>query len=133
MSITKEMMEKLMSVGFRFEEFEGHLDSPGNVFFYNGVEHTIGGAWDGSPVGDEDKKIAREGLWLPDTDHLMLWLEWHDISVNISYSSKDRYFHGDAKTEDGKIFEGGGSDLQMCLYKLVLKVSRYLKENNIQY
>ena len=43
MSITKEMMEKLLSVGFRFEEFEGHLESPGEVFFYNGVEHTIGG------------------------------------------------------------------------------------------
>jgi hypothetical protein len=69
MSITKQMMDKLLSVGFRFEEFEENLDGPGNVFFYNGVEHTI----------------------------------------------------------------GGGPDLQMCLYKLVLKVSRYLKENNIQY
>ena len=133
MSITKEMMEKLLSVGFRFEEFEGHLESPGEVFFYNGVEHTIGVAWDGSPISEKDKIIAREGLWLPDTNQLMLWLEWHDISVNISYSSEDRYYHGTAKTEDSETFEGGGPDLQMCLYKLVFKVSRYFKENNIQY
>ena len=123
------MMKKLMSVGFRFEEFEGHLESPGEVFFYNGVEHTIGGAWYCSPISEKDKIIAREGLWLPDTDHLMLWLEWHDISVNISYSSKDRYFHGEAKTEDGETFEGGGPDLQMCLYKLVFKVCRHFNKN----
>ena len=133
MSITKEMMEKLLSVGFRFEEFEGHLESPGEVFFYNGVEHTIGGAWDGSPISEKDKIIAREGLWLPDINQLMLWLEWHDISVNISYSSKDRYYHGTAKTKDSETFEGGGPDLQMCLYKLVFMVSRYFKENNNQY
>ena len=128
MSITKEMMEKLLSVGFRFEEFEGHLDGPGTVFFYNGVEHTLGGAWDGSPVSEEDKKIAREGLWLPDTDHLMLWLERSDVSVDISYSSDDGYFHGTAKTKDGETFEGGGPDLQMCLYKLVFKVCRYFNK-----
>ena len=129
MSITKEMMDKLLSVGFGFEELEGHLESPGNVFFYNGVEHTLGGAWDGSPVREEDQKIAREGLWLPDTDHLMLWLERRDVSVDISYSSDEGYFHGTAKTEDGETFEGGGPDLQMCLYKLVFKVCRHFNKN----
>ncbi len=123
------MMEKLLSVGFRFEDSEGHLESPGNVFFYNGVEHTIGGSWDGSPISEKDKIIARDGLWLPDTDQLMLWLEWHDISVNISYSSEDRYYHGTAKTEDGETFKGGGPDLQMCLYKLVFKVCRHFYNN----
>ena len=129
MSITKQMMDKLLSVGFRFEEFEEHLDSPGNVFFYNGTQHTLGGAWDGSPVREEDQKIAREGLWLPDTDHLMLWLERRDVSVDISYSSDEGYFHGTAKTEDGETFEGGGPDLQMCLYKLVFKVCRHFNKN----
>lgn len=123
------MMDKLLSVGFRFEEFEEHLDSPENVFFYNGTEHTLGGAWDGSPVSEENKKIAREGLWLPDTDHLMLWLEWRDVSVDISYSSDDGYFHGTSKTKDGEAFEGGGPDLQMCLYKLVFKVCRHFNKN----
>lgn len=129
MSITKQMMDKLLSVGIRFEEFEENLDGPGNVFFYNGVEHTLGGAWNGSPVREEDKKIAREGLWLPDTDHLMLWLERRDVSVDISYSSDEGYFHGTAKTEDGEAFEGGGPDLQMCLYKLVFKVCRHFNKN----
>ena len=129
MSITKQMMDKLLSVGFGFEELEGHLESPGNVFFYNGVEHTLGGAWDGSPVSEENKKIAREGFWLPDTDHLMLWLERRDVSVDISYSSDEGYFHGTAKTEDGEAFEGGGPDLQMCLYKLVFKVCRHFNKN----
>ena len=129
MSITKQMMDKLLSVGFRFEEFEENLDGPGNVFFYNGTEHTLGGAWDGSPVSEEDKKIAREGFWLPDTDHLMLWLEWRDVSVDISDSSDDGYFHGTAKTEDGEAFEGGGPDIQMCLYKLVFKVCRHFNKN----
>ena len=129
MSITKQMMDKLLSVGFMFEEFEENLDGPGNVFFYNGTEHTIGGAWDGSPVSEEDKKIASEGLWLPDTDHLMLWLERSDVSVDISYSSDEGYFHGTAKTEDGEAFEGGGPDLQMCLYKLVFKVCRHFNKN----
>ena len=129
MSITIEMMDKLLSVGFGFEEIEGPLESPGNVFFYNGVEHTLGGAWDGSPVSEEDKKIAREGLWLPDTDHLMLWLERRDVSVDISYSSDEGYFHGTAKTKDGEAFEGGGPDLQMCLYKLVFKVCRHFNKN----
>ena len=129
MSITKEMMDKLLSVGFGFEELEGHLESPGNVFFYNGTEHTLGGAWDGSPVSEENKKIAREGFWLPDTDHLMLWLERRAVSVDISYSSDEGYFHGTAKTEDGETFEGGGPDLQMCLYKLVFKVCRHFNKN----
>lgn len=123
------MMDKLLSVGFGFEELEGHLESPGNVFFYNGTEHTLGGAWDGSPVSEENKKIAREGFWLPDTDHLMLWLERRDVSVDISYSSDEGYFHGTAKTEDVETFEGGGPDLQMCIYKLVFKVCRHFNKN----
>ncbi len=126
--MTKEMMEELISVGFRFEEFEGHLDSPGNVFFYDGVEHTIGGAWDGSPISEYDKIIARDGLWLPDTDHLMLWLRWRNVSVNISCSTEDRYFHGEATMENGVKFTGGGPDLQMCLYKLVFKLCRHLNK-----
>lgn len=133
MSITKEMMEKLRSVGFKFEELESNLGHSGEVFYYNGVEHTIGGAWDGSEISEKDKIIARDGLWLPNTDHLMFWLEWRNVSVKISYNSEDRYFYGEAVTEDGNIFTGGGPDLQMCLYKLVFKVSRYFQENNIQY
>ena len=124
MAITKEMLEKLRSVGWSFGEYEKTVGL-GQVFHYQGVEHTIGGSWDASSLSEEDQTIIREGIWLPNTDDLMYWLWCEGVSVKISCTAGDGYFHSEGILSTGECLTGGGPDLQMCLYKLVFKVARH--------
>ncbi|MBE6585212.1 MAG: hypothetical protein E7645_01650 [Ruminococcaceae bacterium] len=125
MAITKEMLEKLRNYNFSFGEYEKYTDGPGNVYYYEGMAHTIGGAWDGSPLSKADRKIIEEGIWLPSTEDLMIWLQKEKVSITISYDAKQGCFCGECVTETNEHFDDVGSNMQTCLYNLVFKVARY--------
>ena len=127
MSITYEMMKELCKVGFCFENFEKAFQDPicciGETFYYNGKEYFIGD-YDCSAISENDIEVIKNGTWLPNTDELMMWLQSKEIDVTIKYSDDDTYFYGEAKTKDGAVINGSGPDLEMCIYKLVLKTAR---------
>ena len=123
--LTVEMINKLRNAGFSFPQMEENLCNPGNVFFYEDCEYVIGGKCDGSPLSAFDLKAAQEGIWLPNTDDLMLWIQWKaDKDVSISYDNEKMYFYGEARGKDGKVYTGSGPDLLCCLYKLALKICK---------
>lgn len=119
MPLTYEMVTKLHSVGFTFEQFE-HLGL--GTYAYEGVTYTLGGAWDGSPRSELDQRIAREGVWLPDEGDLARWLELTDHKFEIRY--EDGYYRGTAEDEQENVFQGSGPDLLTCLYKMIFKICR---------
>ena len=124
MSLTYDMICKLHSVGFSFKQFE-HLCSPGMTYYYEGNIYTIGGIWNGTPCTDSEQKIAREGVWLPQESDLARWLELTGHNMEIKYENS--YYHGKATDAYGNISEGGGPDLQCCLYKMIYKICKKSK------
>lgn len=124
MNLTYDMITKLKSVGFTFEQFE-HLCSPGMTYYYEDNEYTIGGAWDSTPCSENDQKVAREGTWLPGEGDLARWLELTNHNIEIKY--EDTYYHGKATDKMGNVFEGGGADLLCCLYKMIYKICKQSK------
>lgn len=124
MYLTINMMRKLLLNGFSFKEFE-HCCNIGMTFFYDNAEYTIGGHCnDSHQYSRLDRIVASEGIWLPNEGDLMRWLQLTDHSVEITYSDTDNYFHSKAINQKGDVFEGGGADLLMALYKLVFKICK---------
>lgn len=121
MNLTYDMMTKLKSVGFTFEQFE-HLCSPGMTYYCDGKEYTIGGTWDGAPCSENDQKVAREGTWLPEEGDLVRWLELTNHSIEIKY--EDSYYQGKATDEADNAFVGGGADMLCCLNKIIYKICK---------
>ncbi len=123
--LTVEMMDNLRKSGFAFPEMEKELCNLGNVFYYEGTEHIIGGKCDGTPSSEQDIRIAKEGKWLPTADQLVLWLQWKvDKDITIKYNSEKMYFYSEIQDADGNTYTGSGPDLLCSLYKLILKICR---------
>ena len=124
MNLTIEMVTKLQSVGFEFEQLE-HRCSPGKVYYYDNNVYTIGGVWDGTPCSEFEQIIAHNGVWLPEEGDLIRWLELTDHDIEIKYTKS--YYNGKAVDTLGNVFEGGGGDLLCCLYKLIYKICKKSK------
>lgn len=125
--MTKQMLEKLESVGFSMDWYKPYVKGPGSVFYFDN-EYTIGGRWDGSPISEKDQEIAEKGIWLPQIHHLLMWLDYNEISFKIEFSAENRYFYGTAIDKNGTVFNGSGPDFEMCLYKLIFKISRNMQK-----
>ena len=89
-NITAETMKKLISVGFSFPQYE-HLANCGMMFFYEDEEYTIGGFSEHS-LSKKDFEVAQNGVWLPDENHLMLWLKLVGFSFKITWELSTQYF-----------------------------------------
>ena len=119
--ITPDMMRQLLSVGFTDPDHE-HFLNYGMVFEHNSVCHYTGGRDDADFI-PADRKIAWEGMWLPDTDHLLSWLSRNDFSAEISMTSGN-FCVSATDQQTGKSYSGGGTPLAFALYKVIYKICK---------
>ena len=121
-NITEYMMQQLLSVGFSYPDYEHHLNF-GMLYAWKGGTFRIGGAEDGE-FTDLDKQIAAEGLWLPDSSHLLDWLKGCGFTVSI-HLNEDGYYHITAMDPtDGSQYTGGGLLLSHGLHKVIFKICK---------
>ncbi len=142
--LTLEMVQKLKSVGFSFHDVfkncsnsepvpfdKEHYCGQGMVYCFEGYDYVIGGKCEDSLMcfSEQDQKVAREGVWLPQEHDLIAWLQWKtDCDVSIDFVNAEGYFYGKATAKDGTVFTGSGPDLLCCLYKLTYKICRHLQK-----
>ena len=132
MNLTIDMVNILRSKGFQYKELE-HMCNIGMVYYYDGVEYTIGGRWDESPLTQDDHKISEIGTWLPDEAQLISWLQKNEYDISINYIHEKSYFNAVAKKEIYSVsYKGSGPDLSCCLYKLILKILNDRNNNSYQ-
>lgn len=121
--ITYQTMQKLLSVGFTFPDYE-HFLNLGMVYYHKGNEYFIGGSC-GSGYSEQDKYIAHNGCWLPCEDHLLEWLTRVEFDVSIRRDSVTRYFCVqaiDTLTRDE--YHAGGVTLANALAKIIYKICK---------
>ena len=134
--ITPYMMKKLQDVGFSYPDFEHHLNY-GMVYAYRGSEHFIGANCD-SDFSDEDRAAAREGLWLPDSDQLLSWLQSNGFDLSIALDSQQPRYSISAKDlHNSACYTGGGYPLAFALHKVIYKICKsgrrsYIPEKLLQ-
>lgn len=122
-NITESMMKKLLSVGFRYPDYEHRVDT-NMLYSYLGINYCIGGWWD-QEYTDIDQKVAQEGLWLPAGDQLLDWLAQNEFDIRIDYSSENRYYHVFATdTINATQYTGGGLLLSYALQKVIYKICK---------
>ena len=119
--ITPHMMRQLLSVGFTDPDYE-HLLNFGMVFEHNAVCRYIGGQ-DDADFTPADRKIASEGMWLPDTDHLLSWLSRNDFAADIRMSNGN-FSVCAVDQQNGTSYCGGGTPLAFALYKVIYKICK---------
>lgn len=122
-NITESMINKLQSVGFHYPDYE-HLVNTNMLYSYDGVNYCIGGWWN-EEYTDTDKRVARDGQWLPNGAQLLDWLAQNDFDIRIDYDSKDRYYHVFATdTINAAQYAGGGLLLSYALQKVIYKICK---------
>ena len=121
-NITEYMMRQLQSVGFSHPDYERHLNF-GMRYAWNGSTYRIGGQEDGD-FTESDKRVAAEGLWLPDGSHLLNWLKACGFTVSIQLDA-DGYYHAiAADSTSGHQYTGGGPLLSHALHKVIYKICK---------
>lgn len=122
-NITEYMMDKLQSVGFQYPDYahEMHL---GMLYAYDGKVFCFGGYQDGN-FSEEEKMVASKGQWLPNSQHLLEWLNYNNFSVSIIAASDEKYYRVCAidSTNDCQ-YTGGGLILSHALHKLIYKICK---------
>lgn len=126
--ITKETVEKLKSVGFSYPDY-AHMENQGMVFWHEGVEYIVGGYCD-RELSEEAKTAVGEGLWLPDEQQLMQWLQYNAFDVTVQWSHAEWYCHIRAMDcENQTTYEASGPDLVDALVKLIYKICKSNKRS----
>jgi len=121
--ITFETMQELISVNFSFPDYE-HFLNLGMVYYYCGEEYVIGG-FNSDEFTETDKKIAKEGCWLPDSMQLLEWLELVGFDVVIRFDASDRYFRVEATDcVNNAQYNAGGPVLAFALAKSIYKICK---------
>lgn len=122
-NISIEMVQKLRSVGFSFEECE-HFLNLGSMFYFDGCEYCIGGNAL-AEFTDRDKEIASTGIWLPTDEDLLEWLKLVGFDVYIALKADTRLFDVKAiDQENQRQYRAGHSDLSIALAKLIYKICK---------
>lgn len=121
-NITEYMMQQLQSVGFSYPDYEHYLNF-GMLYIWKGNTYRIGG-WEDGDFSENDRQAAAEGLWLPDSDQLLSWLNGCGFTVSMQ-SNADGYFHITATNSiDGNQYNGGGPLLSHALHKAIYKICK---------
>lgn len=124
--ITVQTMRKLQSVGFCYPEYEGFLNY-GMVFNYQGDDFYIGGL-SGTPLGKELHWISTDGVWLPDSEQLLNWLQMANFNVSVQIDAKTLAFSILAiDNENGAQYEAEAFNLVQCAANVVYKICKSQK------
>ena len=121
--ISYQTMQKLLSVGFSFPDYE-HFLNLGMIYYHEGDEYFIGGAC-GSVYSDMDRHIALNGCWLPCEEQLLEWLTRVEFDVSIYRDSETRLFrvHSTDSCTNHE-YSAGGITLADALAKMIYKICK---------
>jgi len=128
------MVCKMKTVGFSYPEYE-HFLNYGMVYYYLEDEYIIGGPCD-ADFSEQDRKVAQEGVWLPDTTQLLSWLDACLITYKIHWNSTANCYNIEMIDELlGAKFCSGGIILVDALAKGIIKLCKaglrkYVPHNN---
>lgn len=115
--------EELKKIGFQFPDYE-HFCEAGMTYWYNKKEYVIGGFWDQKQTAF-DHEVAENGVWLPDSEQLMEWLQRNDFDVIIHWNDALQYFDVHATDmQTSTRYDAGGGDICNSLGKLIKKICK---------
>ena len=128
-NITVNTLRDLKAVGFSYPEYEHELNF-GMLYFYHDDEYQIGGFCP-DDFTEQDRIVAQQGEWLPDSSQLLEWLGNTDFSVNILMDDVHHFSVQATDTLNGLVYTGGGYGLANALAKVILKICKSKKREYI--
>lgn len=118
MNIDYFTAQDLRRIGFTYQ-FWDQNPQKGMVFWYRGQEWVVGGRVLSKDI-DIPEDVVKKGLWLPDSDYLLMWLSDNDFTIDIKYEG--RYY---AVAEDPYThtrYKGAHDTLAFALSKVISKI-----------
>ena len=121
--ITAHTMRRLVAAGFRFPDYEGFLDY-GMVYNHQNDDYYIGG-YSRTPFDKEMQLVVDEGIWLPDSEQLLSWLQLtgFNVSVNIDVTSRE-YSVVATDLHNNLMYCAKAFSLVECLANVILKICK---------
>ncbi|NOW06141.1 hypothetical protein [Clostridium beijerinckii] len=119
MSLSLKEANKLKELGFRRHEYNDKV-YPTDIFEYNGETWSVGGRIvpNGNLICNED--IYINGVWLPNIDDLLSWLENNDCTYNLSYNGLG--YKIVIVDRNNKVFKGKGGTLEFSIFNALIKI-----------
>jgi len=107
--------KELFEAGFKLDYIP-----EGSLFYFKDEKWVIGGRISPGGPTSISPKIKTKGLWLPELEHLLEWLEFRNFELEIKTSRYKTIII--AKDQNKREYHGSSSSMIYALYDIIMQV-----------